>query len=60
MEESIYNIIPAEYVAPVKPALYRSKHSHKVMPTGSTFCHKNTVLPGVSNMGGNTGFDKHL
>ena len=36
-EESIYNLIPKEYVPPPKSKKYRSKHNPMKPPTGSTF-----------------------
>jgi len=45
MEESIYNIIPKEYVPPAKEALYKSKYPPNIPPTGSTFCHHTTSKP---------------
>lgn len=47
-QESIYNLIPKEYVAPPKEPIYRSKYPAQLPPTGSTFCHKTTSKPGVS------------
>ena len=35
-EESIYSLIPKEYVPPPKPKRYRSKFPAETMPTGST------------------------
>jgi hypothetical protein len=52
MEESIYNIIPKEYNPPAKGPVYKSKYPPKIVPTGSTFCHKTTSKPLVSNLGG--------
>lgn len=46
-EESIYNLIPKEYVPPPKQPLYRSKYSYKIPPTASTFGHHTTSVPGV-------------
>jgi hypothetical protein len=37
MSESIYNLIPREYVAPVKEPMHRSKHDPQGALTGSTF-----------------------
>lgn len=53
-EESIYNLIPKEYVSPAKEPLYKSKHSPAVPPTSSTFGHNTTSVPKVSNVKGNT------
>jgi hypothetical protein len=36
-EESIYNLIPKEYVPPPKPKKYKSKFPHTTPPTASTF-----------------------
>lgn len=47
-QESIYNLIPKEYVPPPKEAKYKSKYPSNLPPTGSTFCHKTTSKPGVS------------
>jgi hypothetical protein len=47
-EETIYNIIPKEYVPPPKDPRYKSKYPPNLPPTGSTFCHKTTSKPGVS------------
>ena len=52
--ESIYNLIPKEYVQPPKESLYKSKFSPTIPPTGSTFGHQTTSIPKVSNVGGNT------
>ena len=46
-EESIYNLVPKEYVPPPKEAKYKSKFPANLPPTGSTFCHKTTSKPGV-------------
>lgn len=46
-EESIYNIIPQEYVPPPKGRMYRSKYSPEVPPTSSTFINHTTSRPGV-------------
>ena len=35
--ESIYNLVPKEYVTPAKPPMYHSKFNPKSNPTGSTF-----------------------
>jgi hypothetical protein len=37
MNESIYNLIPPEYKAPVKEPIHRSKHDPQAPLTGSTF-----------------------
>jgi hypothetical protein len=36
-EESIYNLIPKEYVPPPKPKMHKSKYPHDTPPTASTF-----------------------
>ena len=51
-EESIYNLIPKEYVAPPKPQRYKSKFPHDIPPTSSTFGNRTTSKPGVGNVGG--------
>ena len=48
-EESIYNLIPKEYVPPPKSKKYRSKHNPKKPPTGSTFINYTTSRPKVIN-----------
>mmetsp|Transcript_1099 Transcript_1099/g.984 ORF Transcript_1099/g.984 Transcript_1099/m.984 type:complete len:270 (-) Transcript_1099:327-1136(-) len=53
-EESIYNLIPKEYVQPPKQPLYRSKHNPTTAPTGTTFALKGTSVPKVGNTGGHT------
>ncbi|EGR34309.1 hypothetical protein IMG5_017000, partial [Ichthyophthirius multifiliis] len=51
-EESIYNLIPKEYVIPPKPQKYRSKYPHDLFPTGSTLIHHTTSRPNVANLSG--------
>eukprot|EP00742_Colponemidia_sp_Colp-10_P000458 GILJ01000499.1.p1 GENE.GILJ01000499.1~~GILJ01000499.1.p1 ORF type:complete len:274 (-),score=53.22 GILJ01000499.1:229-1050(-) len=52
-EESIYNLIPKEYVAPPKPAMHRSRFNGSTLPpTGSTFGTHTTSKPGICNLGG--------
>lgn len=51
-EESIYNLIPKEYVPPPKQPLYKSKYSPNIPPTASTFGHHTTSVPNVSNTRG--------
>jgi len=47
-DESIYNLVPHEYVEPPKPKMYRSKHDPKTPVTGSTFgIHGTTQLLGA-------------
>ncbi|CAG9320757.1 ENKUR_2 [Blepharisma stoltei] len=41
-EESIYNLIPKEYVPPPKPKRYKSKYPAEAPPTASTFGLKTT------------------
>ena len=48
MEESIYNLVPKEYVAPEKPPMYHSKHDPLANLTGSTF-GKEVVLRLMAN-----------
>jgi hypothetical protein len=40
--ESIYALIPKEYVPPSKNLRYRSKHNPMKAPTGSTFINYTT------------------
>ena len=51
-EESIYNLIPREFVPPKQEKKYKSKYPHNLPPTGSTFNNKTTSRPGVSNLRG--------
>ena len=46
-EESIYNLIPKEYVPPPKQSKYKSRHNPRMPPTGSTFINYSTSRPGV-------------
>ena len=46
-EESIYNLIPKEYVPPAKDGRYKSKYPSYLAPTGSTFINHTTSRPGV-------------
>ena len=48
MEESIYNIIPKEYIPPPKEPLYKSKFPPNIKPTGSTFGNHTTSKPMVT------------
>jgi hypothetical protein len=50
--ESIYNLIPKEYVQPPKQPLYKSKHKPDTAPTASTIGHHTTSIPGTSNLAG--------
>lgn len=46
--ESIYNLVPREYIEPPKPPMHRSHHDPNQNLTGSTFgCHNSTRLPGA-------------
>ena len=45
MSESIYNIIPKEYVPPPKEPRYKSKYPPNIPPTGSTFGNHTTSKP---------------
>lgn len=45
MAESIYNIIPKEYVPPPKEQLYKSKFPPNIKPTATTFCNRTTSKP---------------
>lgn len=45
--ETIYNLIPKEYIPPPKDPKYHSKYPADIPPTGSTFCHKTTSRPKV-------------
>ena len=47
MEESIYNIVPKEFVPPAKEPIYRSKFPPNIPPTGSTFGNHTTSKPHV-------------
>jgi hypothetical protein len=50
MSESIYSLVPEEYVAPEKPPMYRSKHDPSGPLTGSTFgTHGTTQLIGAGS-----------
>ncbi len=46
-EESIYNLIPKEYVPPPKEKRYKSSFPPKLPPTGSTLINHTTSRPGV-------------
>lgn len=63
-QESIYNLIPKEYVPPPKDQKYISKYPPTLPPTGSTLCHKTTSKPGVFNLAGefaiHTGAHNHV
>jgi len=55
-DESIYNLVPREYVAPLKLPMHRSKHDPSHGVTGSTFgCHGSTRLPGAGVVTKKTG-----
>lgn len=51
-EESIYNLIPKEYVPPPKEKRYRSQYPSDLPPTGSTLINHTTSRPGVANLAG--------
>ena len=51
-EESIYNLIPKEYVPPPKSNMYRSKFPGVLPPSCSTFNNHTTSRPKVNNIGG--------
>ncbi|KAL4508355.1 hypothetical protein ABPG72_003659 [Tetrahymena utriculariae] len=51
-EESIYNLIPKEYVPPPKERRYKSQYPNDLPPTGSTFINHTTSRPGVANLAG--------
>ena len=46
-EETIYNLIPKEYVPPEKEPKYKSKYPPNLPPTGSTFAANTTSIPRV-------------
>ena len=52
IEESIYNLIPKEYVPPAKERRYNSNYPKKIAPTGSTFLTNTTSIPKISNLNG--------
>ena len=52
MEESIYNLIPKEYIPPQKEKIYKSKYPKNLPPTGSTFTNHTTSRPNVANLNG--------
>ncbi len=41
-EESIYNLIPKEYIPPPKEKMYKSHYPHDLAPTGSTLINHTT------------------
>lgn len=48
MSESIYNLVPREYIVPEKKPFHRSNRNHAASLTGSTFgCKGTTRLPGA-------------
>lgn len=51
-EETIYNLIPREYIPPAKERPYKSKFPKNIPPTASTFIHHTTSIPKVSNYNG--------
>eukprot|EP01038_Epipyxis_sp_PR26KG_P011259 gene11259-15107_t len=51
MSESIYNLVPREITIAEKAQMFKSRHSHEVKPTGSTFgCHGTTRLLGAGEV----------
>ena len=48
-QESIYNLIPKEYVPPPKETMYRSRFPGNLPPTHSTFNNFTTSRPKVSS-----------
>lgn len=44
-EESIYNLIPKEYVPPPKETMYKSRYPPNLTPTGSTIINHTTSRP---------------
>jgi hypothetical protein len=53
-EETIYNLIPKEYVPPPKDKKHKSKHCPNKPPTGSYFINYTTSRPKIANLGGKT------
>eukprot|EP00918_Siedleckia_nematoides_P006393 GHVU01013877.1.p2 GENE.GHVU01013877.1~~GHVU01013877.1.p2 ORF type:complete len:161 (-),score=14.05 GHVU01013877.1:2209-2691(-) len=51
-EESIYNFVKVDVVAPKKDPRYKSKHPAKCPPTGSTFGMHGTTKTTARNAGG--------
>jgi hypothetical protein len=51
-QESIYNLIPKEYIPPPRDPRYKSTFPPKMTPTGSTFINHTTSRPGVANVPG--------
>ncbi|CAD8057494.1 unnamed protein product [Paramecium primaurelia] len=51
-QESIYNLIPKEYVPPPKEPMYRSAYPNGLVPTASTFNNHTTSRPKVNNING--------
>ena len=47
-EESIYNLIPKEYVPPPREPRYKSSFPPTLPPTGSTLVNHTTSRPGVN------------
>eukprot|EP00437_Effrenium_voratum_P039122 CAMPEP_0181465096 /NCGR_PEP_ID=MMETSP1110-20121109/35775_1 /TAXON_ID=174948 /ORGANISM="Symbiodinium sp., Strain CCMP421" /LENGTH=275 /DNA_ID=CAMNT_0023589857 /DNA_START=63 /DNA_END=890 /DNA_ORIENTATION=+ len=50
-QESIYNIIPPKPMVQERPPMYKSKHSHALPPSASTFPPQGTTCA-VANIGG--------
>jgi len=59
MQESIYNLIPKEYVPPQKQALYKSKYAKDIHPTATTF-GLHTTSSAVANLNGHLVVDSAL
>lgn len=51
-EESIYNLVPKDKIAPIKEPRYKSQFPHWIAPTASTFCLKTSSFPDVANING--------
>lgn len=51
-EESIYKLIPPGEAAARQRLKYKSIYPPNIPPTYSTFCHKTTSMPGISNAPG--------
>ena len=51
-QESIYNLIPAKKIIPIRSAMHISKYSPDIPPTYSSFVLNGSSYPGVSNCGG--------
>jgi len=51
-QETIYNLVPKEIIAPPKQPLYKSKYPHDLKPTGSTIGLLTSSFPGICNLNG--------